>query len=352
MQKLLSFRFFSRVAIAVLTISILTLFSQRIHAEGELREKLKERLKERWLKRQENKRAQPDDANPNAKISQPGDYQFSIQHEGLTRMYRIHVPSQYDPATPTPLILAFHGGGGSMDYMAKDKYYGLISKSEKEGFVVVFPNGFSKLKSGKFATWNAGRCCAGARDENIDDVGFVKVVIEEVMNQLNIDHSKIFATGMSNGGMMSYRLACEMSDTFKAIASIAGTENIDQCGPSQPISILHIHAQNDTHVLFHGGAGKDAFKDQTKVTDFTAVPETISRWVKRNHCDPTPQRVLEKEGVYCDLYSHCDGNVEVKLCVTSSGGHSWPGGFKLRGDEAPSTAISANDEIWNFVKDK
>jgi len=223
----------------------------------------------------------------------------------------------------------------------------LISKSDKEGFILVFPNGYSKFKSGKFATWNAGHCCGDARDKNSDDVGFIRDMMHHLTAQMKIDETKIFVTGMSNGGMMAQRLACEMPDKIKAIASVTGTDNTVECHPSRPISVLHIHAMNDTHVLFNGGAGEGSFKDPSKVTDFTSVPETIARWVKRNDCAPTPKRVLDVKGAFCDLYETCAGGTQVKLCVTETGEHSWPGGHKPRG-ETPSQAISANDEIWDF----
>jgi polyhydroxybutyrate depolymerase len=281
------------------------------------------------------------------KITHSGDYTFSIQHDGLTRKYRVHVPAKYEPSKPAPLLIALHGGGGNMEYQANDKYYGLISKSDKEGFVAAFPNGFSRLRSGKLATWNAGKCCAGARDENVDDVGFIKKMIENLSHQLNIDSRKIFATGMSNGGMMSQRLACELAGTIKAIAPVAGTDNTKSCSPKEPVSVLEIHAKNDDHVLFNGGSGPGV-RDKSKVTDFTSVPETISRWVKRDGCNPKPKRVLTVPGAFCDLYTGCRSNAQVKLCVTDTGGHSWPGGTKPRGDEPPSKAISADDLIWEF----
>jgi polyhydroxybutyrate depolymerase len=223
----------------------------------------------------------------------------------------------------------------------------LISKSDNEGFVVVFPNGFSRLPSGKFATWNAGNCCGGARDENVDDVGFIKKIIDNLSHQLNIDKNKIFATGMSNGGMMSHRLACELAGTIKAIAPVAGTDNTKTCNSQAPVSVLEIHAKNDDHVLFNGGSGP-GLRDKSKVTEFTAVPETVSRWVKRDSCNPKPRRVLTVPGAYCDLYTGCRSGAQVKLCVTDTGGHSWPGGTKPRGDEPPSQAIFANDMMWDF----
>ena len=305
-----------------------------------VREKIKERREQRIEKRQE------------IRVTKPGDHDFSLQHDGLKRTCKLHVPKSYNKAIPTALILAFHGGMGNKDHMSKDKYYNLISKSEKEGFIVVFPNGASKLRSGKFATWNAGNCCAYARDNNIDDVGFAREMIDDIKSKLNIDPERIYATGMSNGGMFSHRLACDLTDTFAAIAAVAGTDNYDNCSPTAPISIMHIHAKDDDHVLFNGGCGAKAFKDPSKVTDFTSVPETISRWVKKNNCNNVPKRVFQKDGVYCDLYTGCDDNVEVKLCVTETGGHSWPGGYKppREGAVAPSNAISATKEIWEFFQ--
>ena len=309
---------------------------------------LRERIKERWQARQQAKTGTPTPSpNTSQSIDQPGDYTFTLQHGGLTRKYRVHVPRSYQPGSPAPLLIAFHGGGGNMDHMASDDNYGLISKSESAGFVAVFPNGYSKLPSGNFATWNAGNCCADARDRNVDDVGFVRQIISTLNAQLSIDRKRTFATGMSNGGMMAYRLACEMPDTFAAIAAVAGTDNTTQCTPKNPISILHIHAQNDDRVLYNGGAGRK-FGDVSKVTDFTSVPSTVSKWAAQNSCSPTPQRTLSTTGAYCDRYANCQGNTSVQLCVTESGGHSWPGGHKTRASEAPSQAISANDVMWAF----
>lgn len=309
----------------------------------------RQRLIQRWTKAQQAKPAPDSNPDTTSKIDKPGEYTFSIIHDGMSRVYRVHVPQRYVATSPAPLLLAFHGGGGDMNYMATDQYYGLISKSESEGFVVVFPNGFSPFASGKFATWNAGTCCAGARDNKVDDVGFVRAIIDRLVNQLSIDRNRIYATGMSNGGLMAYRLACEMADTFKAIASVAGTDNTISCRPKNPISILHIHAKDDDHVLFDGGAGKRAW-NRSKVTNFNSVAATIAKWVGLNGCDPMPRRVLETTGAFCDSYSKCRGNVSVQLCVTETGGHSWPGGVKPRGGEPPSQAISADEVMWEFFK--
>ncbi len=298
------------------------------------------------------RRAAPAPSEPaTAAALRPGTHTLQITHQGQTRKVVVHVPPGYRPGSPIPLVLAFHGGGGHAEYMADDERYGLVGKADSAGFVVAFPNGYSKLPGGRFATWNAGSCCGDARDRQVDDVGFVRTLVAELKTRLQLDSARIFATGMSNGGMLAHRLACDASDLFRAVASVAGTDATASCTPVRPISVLHIHARNDTHVLFNGGAGADAFRDASKVTDFVSVPETVSRWVQREQCQTAPHRVLDRAGAWCEAYSGCTGGVQVQLCVTEAGGHSWPGAERVRrGKEAASQALSANDVIWDFFR--
>lgn len=246
-------------------------------SEGPIRERLRQMRESR----------QAEHPSHAAQHLKAGDYTFSLQHQGETRQYMVHIPRNYNPQVAAALVLSLHGGGGNMQYQANDSYYHLISKSDQEGFIAVFPNGYSRLRSGKFATWNAGICCGKARDKNTDDVGWIKTVVADIKNKVNVDPKRIYANGMSNGGMMSYRLACELADTFTAIAAVAGTDGTQQCTPSKPVSILHIHALDDDHVLFNGGSG---IQSKTHA-DFISVPNTISKWVKLNGCGPTPQRI-------------------------------------------------------------
>lgn len=306
-----------------------------------------QRLKDRLAQRQPAKAESGNGTDFQVALIKPGEYRFNFQHNGLNRMYRLHLPASYKPAMPVPLLFAMHGGGGNMDLQADDAKYGLISKSEQQGFVVVFPNGYSKLPGGKLATWNAGNCCAAARDAQIDDVGFIREVLTRVTQQVNVDYKRIYATGMSNGAMMAYRLACEMSEVFSGIAAVAGTDNTRSCEPEMPVSVLHIHAKNDSHVLFNGGAGPDSVR-ASQVTDYVSVANTIVKWTKKSACGLPPKRTLDTPAAFCQVYAPCSGGSEVQLCVTETGGHSWPGGEKGRGNEPPSQAISAVDVMWDF----
>ena len=320
--------------------------AQAPDAAPTLRERIQEKMKARRAARQDK----TDSAENSSPLTQPGNYSLTLQHGGRERAYLVHIPTGYRSDQPAPVVFAFHGGGGNMQLQAGDNY-GLVDKSDSAGFIAVFPNGYSRLPGGKLATWNAGTCCAQARDEGIDDVGFVRAIWDKLPTLVAVDRQRVYATGMSNGGMMSYRLACEMTDVFKAIAPVAGTDNTLQCKPSRPISVLHIHAQDDDHVLFNGGAGEAAFKDPKKVADFVSVPETISRWTQRNQCTGAPQRVVSVPGAHCDVSTACAGGTQVELCVTDTGGHSWPGGSKPRAGKAEvSQAIKANDVMWDFFQ--
>ncbi len=284
---------------------------------------------------------------PGQDIPGPGRYEIHLHLDGRDRMALVHVPNSYDVHRPTSLVVALHGGGGGAIFQADDARYGLISKSEQAGFIAVFPNGVSAADNGMLATWNAGECCGRARDEHVDDVGFLRALVADIGRRASIAPQRVYAIGMSNGAMMAYRLACQAGDVFHAIMAVSGTDNTTTCSPRQPVAILHIHAQDDPLVLFNGGAGnKQRFGDA--ITDFRSVPDTIARWVKFDHADREPRRVLSVPGAYCDRHDATDGGAPVQLCVTATGGHSWPGGKKARADEAPSQAIRANDLMWNF----
>jgi polyhydroxybutyrate depolymerase len=333
----------------VLSMAALLVCGDAALADGQIRE----RIRDQWLKRQEARPAPQASADTQVTLDKPGTYTFQIPQNEYTRYYTLHVPKRYRPGVAAPLLFVLHGGGGDMKIQATDAFYKQISKAEAEGFIAVFPNGSSSFPSGKLATWNAGRCCGLARDRNVDDVGFIKDILKKISQQLTMDKTRIFATGMSNGGMMAYRLACEMPETFRAVAAVAGTDNTVQCHPAIPISILHIHAKDDDHVLFNGGAGPGS-RDKSTVTEFTSVPETRDKWIKLNGCAPTPKRVLERKGASCERYTGCRNDVAVQICVTESGGHSWPGGKKPRmfARGQPSTALSANDVMWDFFNGK
>ncbi len=328
-------------------ILLFFMFSINISAES-FREKIRSKLAEKLAEREMKKSAPEASSIVNSLITKPGSFIFTIKVDSIDRYYKVYIPTKFNFQTSSPVIFAFHGGGGDMNQMSEEKNYNLISKSEELAIPIVFANGYSVFPTGRIATWNAGKCCGDARDKKIDDIKLVREVFNSVKNQLKINESEVYAIGMSNGGMISYRLACEAPDIFKKIMAVAGTDNTDNCIPKKPISIFHVHAIDDDHVLFNGGHGK-AFTDKRieKITEFSSVKFTIEKWLKNNKCSEKKVRVLDNKDVYCDLYNECAEGTKVKLCATTTGGHSWPGSSKNKS----SAAISANKLMWEFFKE-
>jgi polyhydroxybutyrate depolymerase len=274
-----------------------------------------------------------------------GLHERALVHDGQPRFYLMHVPARWDASKPTAVVLALHGGGGDMRHQASDRHYGLLAASERDGYVVVFPNGVAAMPGQRFATWNAGNCCGKAVRDKADDVGFLRAVVDDVKRQMAVDAERVLSMGMSNGAMMSYRLACEMPDVIRGVMAVAGTDGSPSCAPQRAVSILHVHALNDDHVPFEGGRGP-ATRDP--MANHTSVAATVAKWVKLNACAPEPKRVLSLDGARCDLYEGCKEGTRVQWCVTERGGHSWPGGEKTMGKEPTSKAIIANDVFASF----
>lgn len=284
----------------------------------------------------------PSQPSSTAPIPSSGDITITLNFDGIERSYILHIPSSYDERKPTPLLLAFHGGGGNAENQRRVSGFNEIA--DKNGFIVVYLNGTGRLED-TILTWNGGDCCGYAARNNTDDVGFVRAVVAELQSQYNIDPKRIYATGFSNGGIMSYRLACEAADIFAAIGAVSGTMNYSDCKPSEPVSVIHFHGTDDTHLPYNGGRGDDSL---TQV-DYKSVSETIDFWLNFDQCNSTPA-TESFDDIQHETYSNCANGIQVELYTIVEGKHAWPGSggpAGPNGDE-PTQTISASELIWEF----
>ena len=149
-----------------------------------------------------------------------GEHTRTITVGNLQRRYRVHVPKIYDAGHPTPVIVVFHGGGGNPQSMVR--LSGLNAKSDEAGFIVVYPFGSGLDLADSLLTFNGGECCGYAMQRKIDDVGFTRALLDDLATVANVDADRVFATGLSNGGIMAHYLASELSDRIAAIAPVGG----------------------------------------------------------------------------------------------------------------------------------
>lgn len=227
---------------------------------------------------------------------EPGSHDdLTLEHDGIQRSYDVYIPAGYDPMVGAPLVFDFHGLGSNSTQQANNS--GLDEFADAEGFIVVRPNGVD-------SAWNGGNCCGDS-----DDLGFVLALVEQMQIDACVDPARIYATGMSNGGIMSHRLACDAADTFAAVAPVAGmlTMSPASCTPARPIPVL----------AFHGTADN--------IVSYSAAQSAIETWVELNGCSGVPTVSAMNGDVICETWDECDEGVTVTLCSVDGGGHCWPG---------------------------
>ena len=270
----------------------------------------------------------------------------SLTVGGRRRTYHVHVPPQHDPQKPAPVVLVLHGATMTGPLMAW--YSGLSRKADQAGFLAVYPNGTGP---GLSYTWNGGNCCGSAVKDGVDDVGFIRALLDDLATAYRIDPRRVFVAGLSNGAVLAYRLASELSDRIAAVAPVAGPMGTEACGPKRPVPVIHFHGADDEFAPFRGGVGRRSlFK-----TDFRSVERTIRAWVEANGCgeEPTveelPDRANDGTKVIRKTYGGGRDGAEVVLVVVEGGGHTWPGriwGQRVLGKVTMN--VSANDLMWEF----
>ena len=272
----------------------------------------------------------------------------TLIHNGIERHYLIRVPGELSQGNRrVPLVLVLHGGGGNADNV--EKVTGFTDKAGKEGFIVVYPEGTGRRKN-KLLTWNAGHCCGYAMDNRVDDVGFISALIDKLIKNYPIDPKRVYATGVSNGGMMAHRLGIELSNKFAAIAPVIGTLFGGEKRAAQPISAIMINGKLDKSVPYQGGPPGGFFKSAWDGTPTKPALEQAVFWAGSNGCTGSP--VKTDTGTYTRWQYHCPAGLAVELYLVDDNGHAWPGGQKgsnMLGDK-PSSTFNGTDVIWDFFK--
>jgi polyhydroxybutyrate depolymerase len=245
----------------------------------------------------------------------------------------------YRPATlpnEAPLVVMLHGGFGSAEQA--QRYYGWDAQADAGHFVVLYPDGLDR------AWYTGGGCCGTPGRTGVDDVGFIQAAISWVRARVPIDARRIYATGISNGGMMAYRLACDTS-TFAAIAPDSATL-LGACPNPAPTSVLHIHGTADHNIPYNGGQGEGYAH-----IDGPSVPSLNAMWRGVDSCAAPDVRVA---GVLTTSVAQCPRGRTVELITIAGAGHQWPGSpsrpviQKVLGLDPPSTALDATATIWRF----
>ena len=260
----------------------------------------------------------------------------SLTHDGIQRDYILYIPELYDGSSDVPLILNFHGFGSNA---TQQMFYGDFRDiADTEGFLLVHPEGTTFIGN---QFWNVG---FPGISSTIDDVGFTEALINELAASYAIDLDRVYATGMSNGGFMSFLLACQLSEKIAAVASVTGAmtqDTFDNCNAQRPVPALQIHGTEDDVVLYNGN------------TLSLSIADIITYWVDHNNCETTPTTTTlpdidpsDGSTIEHSVYEAGDNGITTEHMKVIGGGHTWPGSVINTG--GTNQDIDASMEIWLF----
>jgi polyhydroxybutyrate depolymerase len=273
--------------------------------------------------------------------------QDTIVHDGITRTYVVRLPDGPPRRNERlPLVIVLHGGGGNA--ANAEKMTGFTAKARKEGFVVVYPDGTSRLGVG-LLTWNAGHCCGYAMENRVDDVGFIGALIDRMIAQHAVDPRRVYVSGMSNGAMMSHRLGIELSQKIAAIAPVVGAVFGDEKKPANPVSAIIINGALDKSVPPLGGPTGGRFAGAWEGPPPRPAVAQGAFWADADGCKSPPE-IRDDPRATVARYA-CPGGRAVESYIVKGNGHAWPGGERgSRLGDQPTTSFAATDVIWDFFK--
>jgi polyhydroxybutyrate depolymerase len=270
-----------------------------------------------------------------------------IKIRGTNRSYRIFLPAVRSDDSALPMVLMLHGAFGSAREI--EKVTGFSDLANREGFVVVYPDGIGLF--GFLRHWNAGFCCGRAMRAGWDDVGFLLKLIQTITRQVPVDPQRIYLMGISNGGMLAHRFAAEHPEQLAAVTLAAAAvgarwkgqgETATFAPPPRPVPVLIIHARDDEMIPLEGGQSQSradvAFLGPKDAADF---------WCACNGCDPSPTEHFRRQGGEWTRWSACREGAEVALFIIDQGGHAWPGRESDPQSEEPGADWA--EVAWQFM---
>lgn len=282
------------------------------------------------------------------------DITLEMEFDGRERSYIVHLPPKEKMNAPLPLLFHLHGGGGTAKGTAGLTFGRFNTLADRDGFIVVYPNAINK-------NWNDGRELEDviAWKENIDDVGFITAILDELKDKYPVDASRIFTTGMSNGGFMSSRLLCDRADIFRGGAILTASlskDYIPKCNPEKPVAVMVMNGTDDPLVPYDGGQIKVFRKTRGEIV---STDEIMDFWKEKNGCTlkkntvELPDKAADGTTVSMEEYTDCENLGALVLYRINGGGHTWPGGKQYLGERLigkTNRDIVACDVIWDFFK--
>ena len=266
------------------------------------------------------------------RYQETGDYFHEIEVGGVKRWFLVHLPPGFQPGEPIPLVINIHGRTATA--FDQEELSQMNAKADKEGFVVVNPQALDDPP-----TW-WGAIPAEIGDP---DLAFFKLMIEELQREISIDPKRIYATGMSNGGSMSTRLGCDLSDVIAAVAPVSGGHVLrERCKPTRPVPMVVFHGLEDTIIPYEGRQGP------VEGDRLPAVYEWVEDWATRNECEGDGIESVLVDNVTVREWTNCPGDGEVLFYSIADAGHTWPGSGFGEYMGGTSDEVNATDLIWAF----
>ncbi len=276
-----------------------------------------------------------------------GNSQGSIIVDGHERTYEVHAPASYKGEQSVPLVLALHGRGGTGHGTAGLTHFDAVA--DAHGFLVVYPDGLGN-------SWADGRGATSSDKDGIDDVKFLSELIRKLTRDYKIDSSRVFVTGISNGGFMSQRVACDLSNQVAAVGIVAATMGeitASHCHPGKPVSVMLIQGAQDPLVPIQGGPmGPNGSRGM-----ILSLKDAAKKWIGFDACDSKPEittlqdKAADGTSIRREAFTGCKGGAEIVVYTVEGGGHTWPGGKAYLPESSigkTSHNMDASEVLWEF----